>query len=155
MGHQPTAECSVRADASRSDDGETARRMSRAVTDYKGMKAMMRIILIGVSLAVLSVGCRQNPLAELREGAQGILDDVRELSAAELQALWAIEYTSLEVAHADLGDVDERLNAMGRERWECYHVSEHEQGRVFYFKRHTSNAIAYLTNLLRVGVVAF
>ena len=136
MGHQPTAECSVRADASRSDDGETARRMSRAVTDYKGMKAMMRIILIGVSLAVLSVGCRQDPLAELREGAQGILDDartrandVRELSAAELQALWAIEYTSLEVAHADLGDVDERLNAMGRERWECYHVSEHEQGR--------------------------
>ena len=83
--------------------------MSRAVTYYKGMKAMMRIILIGVSLAVLSVGCRQDPLAELREGAQGIFDDartrandVRELSA-ELQALWAIEYTSLEVAHADLG----------------------------------------------------
>ena len=139
-----------------------ARRMSRAVTDYKGMKAMMRIILIGVSLAVLSVGCRQDPLAELREGAQGILDDartrandVRELSAAELQALWAIEYTSLEVAHADLRDVDERLNAMGRERWECYHVSEHEQGRVFYFKRRTSTAVAYLTNLLRVGAVAF
>ena len=94
----------------------------------------------------------------LREGAQGILDDartrandVRELSAAELQALWA----SLEVAHADLGDVDERLNAMGRERWECYHVSEHEQGQVFYFKRRTSNAVAYLTNLLRVGAVAF
>ena len=81
---------------------------------------MMRIILIGVSLAVLSVGCRQDPLAELREGAQGILDDartrandVRELSAAELQALWAIEYTSLEVAHADLGDVDERLQCDG------------------------------------------
>ena len=98
----------------------------------------------------------------VREGAQGILDDartrandVRELSAAELQALWAIEYTSLEVAHADLGAVDERLNAMGRERWECYHVSEHEQGRVFYFKRRTSNAVAYLTNLLRVGAVAF
>ena len=38
---------------------------------------------------------------------------------------------------------------------ECYHVSEHEQGRVFYFKRRTSNAVAYLTNLLRVGAVAF
>ena len=47
---------------------------------------------------------------------------MRELSA-ELQTLWAIECTSLEVAHADLGNVDERLNAMGRERWECYHVS--------------------------------
>ena len=121
----------------------------------------MRIILIVVSLAMLSAGCRQDPLAELREGAQGIFDDtrtrtndVRELSA-ELQTLWAIEYTSLEVAHVDLGNVDERLNAMGRERWECYHVSEHEQGRVFYFKRRTSNAVAYLTNLLRVGAVAF
>ena len=121
----------------------------------------MRIILIVVSLAMLSAGCRQDPLAELREGAQGIFDyartttnDVRELSA-ELQTLWAIEYTSLEVAHADLGNVDERLNAMGRERWECYHVSEHEQGWVFYFKRRTSNAVAYLTNLLRVGAVAF
>ena len=122
----------------------------------------MRIILIVVSLAMLSAGCRQDPLAELRQGAQGILDDartrandVRELSATEIQTLWAIEYTSLEVVHADLGDVDERLNAMGRERWECYHVSEHEQGRVFYFKRRTSNAVAYLTNLLRVGAVAF
>ena len=107
----------------------------------------------GVCAAERQYRDRQASLAELREGAQGILDDartrandVRELSAAELQALWAIEYTSLEVAHADLGDVDERLNAMGRERWECYHVSEHEQGRVFYFKRRTSNAVAYLTN---------
>ena len=32
---------------------------------------MMRIMLIGVSLAVLSVGCRQDPLAELREGCSG------------------------------------------------------------------------------------
>ena len=122
----------------------------------------MRIILIAVSLAMLSTGCRQDPLAELREGARRILDnartrtnDVRELSAAEIQALWAIEYTLLEVAHADLGDVNERLNALGRERWECYHVSEHAQGRIFYFKRRTSNAIASLTNLLRVGAIAF
>ncbi len=122
----------------------------------------MRIILIGVSLVMLSTGCQQDPLAELREGAQGILDDartrandVRALSAAELEALWAIEYMSLEVADTDVRDVDERLNAMGRERWECYHVSEHEQGRIFYFKRRTSNAAAYLTNLLRAGAIAF
>ena len=122
----------------------------------------MRTMLIVVSMAMLSGGCRQDPLAELREGAQAILDDartradnVRELSAAELQDLWAIEYMSLEVADADLGNVDERLNEMGRERWECYHVGEHEQGQVFYFKRRTSNAVAYLTNLLRAGALAF
>ncbi len=38
--------------------------MSDAVTDYKETKAMMRIMLIGVSLAVLSVGRRQDTLAE-------------------------------------------------------------------------------------------
>ena len=80
---------------------------------------------------------------------------MRELSAAELQDLWAIEYTSLEVTNADLEDVDERLNEMGRGRWECYHVGVHEQGQVFYFKRRTSNAVAYLTNLLRAGALAF
>ena len=142
--------------------GELATRRRKNVVQARSLGSVMRIILIVVSLAMLSAGCRQDPLAELRQGAQGILDDartrandVRELSATEIQALWAIEYTSLEVVHADLGDVDERLNAMGRERWECYHVSEHEQGRVFYFKRRTSNAVAYLTNLLRVGAVAF
>ena len=43
----------------------------------------------------------------------------------------------------------------GPHRWECYHVGEHEQGQVFYFKRRTSNAVAYLTNLLRAGALAF
>ena len=34
-------------------------------------------------------------------------------------------------------------------------TSENEQGRVFYFKRRKSNATAYLTNLLRLGLIAF
>ena len=70
----------------------------------------MRIILIAVSLAMLSAGCRQDPLAELQEGAQRILDDartrtndLRELSAAELQDLWAIEYTSVKELWIGIG----------------------------------------------------
>ena len=70
----------------------------------------MRSILIAVSLAMLSAGCRQDPLAELQEGAQGILDDartrtndLRELSAAELQDLWAIEYTSVKELWIGIG----------------------------------------------------
>jgi len=59
------------------------------------------------------------------------------------------------VAHADLAGIDERLNAMGRERWECYHIGDTGQGRVFYFKRSKSNAAAYLRNLLRLGSLAF
>ena len=80
---------------------------------------------------------------------------MRELSAEELRKLWAIEYRSLEIAHADLATADDLLNELGQERWDCYHVSDNERGRVFYLKRNSSNLTAYVTNLLRVGSIAF
>ena len=113
-------------------------------------------------LLVMSVGCQEAPLNDLKGGARDVIEGARtkaqelgELSAEELQAIWAIEYKTLEVTHADLAALDEQLNALGQERWECYHVSEDGQGQVFYFKRGQSNAIAYLTNLLRFGSIAF
>ncbi len=123
----------------------------------------MQMKLIPLCLLLLiSVGCQEAPLNDLRGGAQDVIEGARtkaqelgELSAEELQAIWAIEYKTLEVTHADLAALDEQLNALGQERWECYHVSEDGQGKVFYFKRRKSNAIAHLTNLLRVGSFAF
>ena len=122
----------------------------------------MKTTLIALFVTALSVGCQQAPLSDLRgeaqeaiEGARIKADELRDLSAEELQELWAIEYTSLHVPYVDLGQVDEQLNEMGRERWECYHVSEDGQGRVFYFKRNRSNATTYLTNLLKLGAIAF
>ena len=113
-------------------------------------------------LLAISVGCQEAPLNDLREGAKDVIERARtkaqelgELSAEELQEIWAIEYKTLEVTHADLAALDEQLNALGEERWECYHVSEDGQGKIFYFKRRKSNAIANLTNLLRVGSIAF
>ena len=122
----------------------------------------MRTILTAAFVTALSAGCQQVPLTDLRgdaqeaiEGARSRADELRELSAEELQELWAIEYTSLEVARADLSAVDNLLNEMGQERWNCYHVSENEERRVFYFKRNKSNATTYLTNLFRLGSIAF
>ncbi len=122
----------------------------------------MKTTLIAVFVTVLSVGCQQAPLTDFRENAQEVIEDARgradewrELSAEELQELWAIEYTSLEVARSDLARVDDLLNELGRERWECYHVSENERGRVFYFKRNKSTLTAHLTDLLRLGAIAF
>jgi len=101
-------------------------------------------------------------LNDLKGGAQEAIEDARtkakelqELSAKELQEIWAIEYKTIRVRHSDLATLDEQLNELGQERWDCYHVSEDGEGRVFYFKRGKSNAIAYLTNLLRVGSIAF
>ena len=99
---------------------------------------------------------------DLRGGAQDVIESARtkaqelgELSAEELQEIWAIEYKTLAVTPTDLAALDEQLNGLGQERWECYHVSEDGQVQVFYFKRRKSNAITNLTNLLRFGSIAF
>ncbi len=122
----------------------------------------MKTILMAVFVTALSLGCQRTPLADLGGDAKEVIESARiraaelgELSVEELQELWAIEYKSLEVAHSDLAEVDDLLNEMGLERWECYHVGENAETRVFYFKRNKSNATTYLTNLLRLGLVAF
>ncbi len=123
----------------------------------------MRAILISVCLLIaISVGCQEAPLNDLKGGAQEAIEDartkakeLRELSAEELQEIWAIEYKTIRVTHSDLATLDEQLDELGQERWDCYHVSEDGEGKVFYFKRGKSNAIAYLTNLLRLGSIAF
>jgi hypothetical protein len=118
-------------------------------------------MLIAVSVTLFA-GCQPAPLTDLREDALEVVEgariragELRELSAEELQELWAIEYTSLEVALSDLAEVDDLLDELGRERWECYHVSENERARVFYFKRNKSTLTAHLTSLLRLGAIAF
>ncbi len=123
----------------------------------------MRTGLIALFVALgFAAGCQQAPLDDLRGGAQEVLDDARnrveaigELSTEELREIWAIEYRTVVVADADMATLDERLNALGQERWDCYHVSEEEDGTVFYFKRRKSNALAHLTNVLRLGAIAF
>ena len=122
----------------------------------------MKTTLIAVVAATFSAGCQGAQVPDFRGDAQEVIEDararaseLRDLSAEELRELWAIEYTSLEVAEADLSRVDELLNEMGQDRWDCYHVGDSEQGRVFYFKRTKTNAATYLTNLFRLGAVAF
>lgn len=123
----------------------------------------MRTGLIALVVALgFAAGCQQAPLDDLRGGAQEVLDDARsrveaigELSTEELREIWAIEYRTVVVADADMATLDERLNALGQERWDCYHVREEEDGTVFYFKRRKSNALAHLTNVLRLGAIAF
>ncbi len=125
------------------------------------MRARLTTLIAACFLMVLSVACQKAPLDDLKEGAQEAIEDARtkakelgELSEAELQEIWAIEYKTIKVTDSDLAVLDEQLNELGQERWDCYHVSEEGQGKVFYFKRRKSNAINYLTNLLRLGTKA-
>ncbi len=112
-------------------------------------------------LTMASAACEVQ-LDDLQDDAQDALEEVRtqaielgELSAEELRDLWAMEYKTVEMTGDDLESLDERLNALGQDRWEVYHVSEDGERQVFYFQRRKSKAIAYLTNLLRAGTIAF
>ncbi len=66
-----------------------------------------------------------------------------------------MEYRSVFVPDSDLGTVDAQLNALGRDRWECYHVSDDRGGKTFFLKRRTSTTLANTTNLLRLAGIMF
>ena len=113
-------------------------------------------------LIAIPVACKETPLNDLKKGAQEAMEDAkvkarewRELSEEELQKIWAIEYKTIKVTQSDLTELDKKLNELGKERWDCYHVSEDREGKVFYLKRRKSNAVRYLTDLLRLGSLAF
>jgi len=123
----------------------------------------MRTQLVSLMcLVTMTAGCQDQMLSEFTEEAQVALDEARtraqelgELSAEELREVWTIEYRTIEIADALLATLDEELNALGQERWDCYHVTERDGGRVFYFKRTKSVALSNLSNLLRLGAIAF
>ena len=124
------------------------------------MRPILRM-LPWVLLTTMCAAC-QVQLDDLQDDAQDALEEVRtraielgELSAEELRDLWAMEYKTVEMTTADLDSLDERLNALGKDRWEAYHVSEDGERQVFFFQRRKSKAIAYLTNLLKVGAITF
>ncbi len=117
--------------------------------------AMFTFLMIGFSSA-----CNQVPMDSLddlgREAHETIKnaerkgEELRELSEAEIGKLWAIEYTTIQVTGPDLETLDGKLNELGKQRWDCYYVSENKNGKTFYFKRRQSNTLRYLTGLLKL-----
>ena len=139
-----------------------------------------RCVLFCAVLVFLS-GCRDAAVDDVRDDARGVIDRARdgaevvaglsaeelheimvshavsaaESTAEELRELSAIEYSTLVVLEADLADVDELLNELGRDRWQCYHVSDGLGGKTFYLQRTASNAIPRLMRLSRFNRFVF
>ena len=125
------------------------------------MRVIFRKLILICLLTAISVACQKAPLDDLKEGAQEAIEEARAkarelqgLSQEELQTIWAIEYKTVEVAHSELAALDAKLNKLGQERWDCYHVTGDGQRQIFFFKRRKSKAIDHLTNLLRLAAIA-
>ena len=126
------------------------------------MKPTFKKLIPMCLLILIPIACKEAPLKDLEKGAQEAMEDARRkakewggLSEEELKKIWAIEYKTIKVMHSDPAVLNEKLNELGKERWDCYHVSEDGQGKVFYLKRRKSNAVRYLTDLLRLGSWVF
>ena len=133
------------------------------------------------ALFMVFSGCLGAAVDDFRDDARGVIDQARgraevvagrsaeelheimvahavsaaESTAEELRELSAIEYRTLVVLEADLADVDELLNELGRDRWQCYHVSDGLDGKTFYLQRTASNAIPRLMRLSRLSRFVF
>ncbi len=126
---------------------------------------------VGSLLLLTLCGCGQSPdwdrvkddagrtLDDAQQQTREALEDARrqasqwkKLSEEEIQKLWAVEYKTIHISGSDTAVFDVRLNDLGKERWECYHVTEATQGKVFYLKRPAASSLRYLPlrDLLRV-----
>ncbi len=125
------------------------------------MKLTWKTLIPVCLLFAFAAACKEAQLDDLTQEAQGVIEDARErakelgqLSEDEIQKIWAVEYKTIRVPQTDLAVLDEKLSELGKDRWDCYHVSEEENGRVVYLKRRESNAFRYVTELLRIGALA-
>ena len=79
-----------------------------------------------------------------KETGERVPKDVYEWVREDIESFGAWEYRVLQVAKSDLGIVEEQLNEMGAERWECIQVETIGTTTWLYMKRPVKS---YLRNL--------
>jgi hypothetical protein len=114
---------------------------------------MKKQAILGISalLLALAPGCEQmqEPVREAREGLEERvealgpeLDELRARVDAEVRKLKAVEYRVETVPATAMPDqVAARLNELGAERWDCFHVETLGLDRILYLKRPVRTAL--------------
>ncbi len=135
--------------------------------------------LLSAALLAAAGGCavaaaREDPGEAGEQGAEeadpGLMDEVRRLyeSAKEkgervprnvsdwvredIGAIGDWEYLVLPAGGPGGGSLQERLNELGRDRWECFWIEPREEGPVLYLKRPSRTYLRHipLSDLLRI-----
>ena len=66
-------------------------------------------------------------LTTASDAGQWLSDDLRNMNA------WS--YKVVPIAVNEPEEAEKRMNELGKQGWECFHVSEQESGTVFFFKK--------------------
>jgi hypothetical protein len=116
-------------------------------------------VCLGWCLAVLSAGCSDTPPApsspstgqetqetdywqkarelyqQAKESGEQVPEDVKKWVKEDVDKIGTWEYKVVTLDEADPGQLEEELNRLGKERWNCFWVDRREEGPVMYFKR--------------------
>lgn len=88
---------------------------------------------------------------ELMKGDKDLSEETKRWIKEDLKNIGNWEYKTVLVPHRDIKKTEEKLNELGKERWECFWIEQHKDGLVLFFKK---PKISYLQkiptgNLLR------
>ena len=124
------------------------------------MRPRLKGLVPAFLLLFLSAACEEAQLSDFKEEAREVVEEAKstakelgELSEEEIQKIWAVEYKTIRIEATDLAALDAKLNALGQERWECYHVAEEGQERILFLRRRAATAFRYIGDLLKLAAL--
>lgn len=84
---------------------------------------------------------------EMTEKGKKAAEDTKMWLKKDFGKIGDWEYTQAKVAVAEIGELDEKLNELGAERWECFWIFESKGSIHLMFKR---PAVSYLRKLSQI-----
>jgi hypothetical protein len=70
-----------------------------------------------------------------KESGEGVPADINDWVKQDIQKIGAWDYKIVTVDTNDPNAITEKLNALGRDRWECYWLENTETGKRCYLKK--------------------
>jgi hypothetical protein len=105
-------------------------------------------------------GCQQTPtkesLSDTFEGLRETLDPaaisgekIQDMATQEFEKLFTLEYRVVDMDSSLSGDQQEALlMQLGRDRWDCFHITPQEFGLRVFCKRQPKSYLRYAKGLL-------
>lgn len=120
------------------------------------MMSGVKSLLVTLLLALLPA-CKDSPplpdgVQKAWEQAKGTVDRLssssQEAASDEIEKLFVFEYRVEEIDRQAAGEeIEERLSALGKERWDCFHIEEHGGVLRIFCKRNPKTYLKYIPRL--------
>ena len=85
---------------------------------------------------------------QARSAVDKISPEVQQRTSGEVEKLFVFEYHVEDIESGRSADeLKERLTALGRDRWDCFHIEPQEQGLRVFCKRNPKTFLKYIPRI--------